>query len=70
MTYIIDRTLLASFLLLLAVSALAEVEPEQRKSFVITRTETPPEVDGRLDDPAWRDAVVGDDFHQPTPPSR
>ena len=67
MTSPLDRPALCGLLLLAGVPALAANEPQVRKSFVITRTETPPKVDGRLDDPAWRDAVVVDDFHQHTP---
>ena len=67
MTKIIDCTLLAGLFFLLAVATFAEDEAAERKGFVITRTDSPPKIDGRLDDPAWRDAVIVDDFHQNTP---
>ena len=67
MMKIIDRTILASLLFLPAVPTFAANEVEERKTFVITRTDSPPRIDGRLDDPVWRDAVVVDDFHQNTP---
>ena len=40
---------------------------EERKTFIISRTDSPPTIDGRLDDPAWMQATVVDDFHQNTP---
>lgn len=67
MTKIIDRTILVSLFFLLAVPTFAEDEAAERKGFVITRTNTPPKIDGRLDDPVWQDAVIVDDFHQNTP---
>jgi hypothetical protein len=39
----------------------------ERKSFQIYRTDSPPVIDGRLDDAAWEDAAFVDDFHQTAP---
>lgn len=36
--------------------------PDLRRRFTIIRTGKPPAINGRLDDPAWRDAVVLRDF--------
>ncbi|MDH3276115.1 MAG: carbohydrate binding family 9 domain-containing protein [Gammaproteobacteria bacterium] len=52
---------------LLAVPVFAANEAGERKIFSITRTDSPPTVDGRLDDPAWLHATIVDDFHQQTP---
>lgn len=38
-----------------------------RKSFTISRTDTPPIIDGRLDDAVWSTAAYVDDFHQTSP---
>lgn len=37
------------------------------KSIEAVRTENPPEIDGVLDDPAWKDAPLITDFHQVQP---
>ena len=58
---------LTGILLLCAPLALAVTDMDDRKSFVITRTESPPKIDGRLDDEAWLDAAIIDDFHQTDP---
>ena len=52
---------------LLSVSAFAADEPAMTKSTSIARTDTPPTVDGALDDDAWRQAVVVSDLHQLKP---
>jgi len=52
---------------LLSVSAFAAAEPAMTKSTSIARTDTPPTVDGALDDDAWRQAVVVSDLHQLKP---
>jgi len=36
--------------------------PDFNRRFQVTRTDTPPAVNGRLDDPAWRKAIVLKDF--------
>ncbi|MFG0329304.1 MAG: DUF5916 domain-containing protein [Phycisphaerales bacterium] len=46
---------------------LARLEPATRPEVVMIRTDAPPEIDGRLDDPAWDAAAVLDDFTQVTP---
>ncbi len=62
------RCLLAAVLLLYAGEALAVYTVNgQRKSFEIHRTESPPVIDGKLDDAVWRDAAIVDDFHQTVP---
>ena len=67
MTNIIGPTILVSHLLLPVTSAFAENQTGERKSFVITRTDSPPIIDGRLDDPVWLEATALDDLHQTTP---
>ena len=57
------RCLLAAVLLLFAGEAIAAYTVNgQRKSFEIYRTDSPPVIDGRLDDACWRDAEWTDDF--------
>ena len=58
---------LTGILLLCAPLALAVTDMDDRKSIVITRTESPPKIDGRLDDEVWLDAAIIDDFHQTDP---
>jgi hypothetical protein len=48
-------------------NALAADEPALTKSSLIARTDSPPTIDGVLDDPAWKSAVVIDDLHQIKP---
>ena len=45
----------------------AVVEGGREKSVSIVRTDTPPVIDGRLDDAAWRNAATIDDMHQLQP---
>ena len=54
---------------LTAVSALAMAAdaPDKRKQFEIWRTETPPVIDGRLNDRAWQRTSGISDFHQTRP---
>jgi hypothetical protein len=40
---------------------------QQSKSIQAIRTETPPTIDGILDDPAWQQAVIVTDLHEVTP---
>ncbi|MDJ0710187.1 MAG: sugar-binding protein [Woeseiaceae bacterium] len=62
------RCLLAAVLLLFAGEAIAAYTVDgQRKSFEIYRTDSPPVIDGRLDDPVWAVAAMVDDFHQTVP---
>jgi hypothetical protein len=62
------RLMVATTLLLLAVDAAAVFTMEgQRKSFEIRRTDSPPIIDGKLDDAVWTDAAWVDDFHQTAP---
>ncbi|MSP63192.1 MAG: hypothetical protein EXR72_23205 [Myxococcales bacterium] len=53
-----------SALLSSAVAAPASAEPPHLPA---TRTTKPPTIDGRLDDPAWREAAVTDRFTQKLP---
>jgi hypothetical protein len=59
--------LLTGNLMLAASTALAVTDMHDRKSFIIPRTESPPTIDGTLDDDVWRNAAVIDDFHQTDP---
>ena len=45
----------------------AEPEGDALKSVRMVRTDTPPVIDGRLDDAVWASAAVVDDFHQSQP---
>jgi hypothetical protein len=67
MTNSIEHQLFFILACLLAVPALAANEAGERKIFSIIRTDSPPTIDGRLDDPAWLQATIVDDFHQQTP---
>ena len=58
---------LLGVLLLVASTALAVTDIDERKSFVIPRADSPPIIDGTLDDDVWRNAAVIDDFHQTNP---
>jgi hypothetical protein len=52
----------------LAVNAQAQTNnPENLKEFRATRVDTPPVLDGRLDDEVWQRSDVIDDFHQIRP---
>jgi len=57
-------------LLGLQVPVFAVDDTDGLKTFVITRTDTPPIIDGRLDDPVWRRATIVKDFHQNQPQYR
>jgi len=54
-------------LALLWGNAMAADAPALTKSTSIARTDSPPTIDGVLDDPAWKGAVVIDDLHQIKP---
>ena len=45
----------------------AQVENGEAKSVRVVRIETPPVLDGRLDNPAWAQAVAVDDLHEVYP---
>ena len=45
----------------------AQVEDGGRKSVRAVRIDTPPVIDGRLDDPAWTQAIAVDDFYEVYP---
>ena len=62
------RLLFVSMLLLFTTEVAAGYSFNgERKSFQIYRTDSPPVIDGRLDDAAWEDAAFVDDFHQTAP---
>ena len=62
------RVVVACVLLLLAPYAHSVYEDDgMRKSFAISRTSSAPIIDGKLDDDAWRNATMVDDFHQTVP---
>ncbi len=64
----ITRISIAAFLLLLATPSVAAYTVNgERKSFEIHRTQSAPVIDGRLDDNAWKNASVVDDFQQTSP---
>jgi hypothetical protein len=49
------------------VLAFATTGSGDRKSFVITRTDTPPVIDGRIEYLEWAGATIVSDFHQTVP---
>ncbi len=59
--------LLIGILMLAVSTALAITDMNDRKSFIIPRAESPPKIDGTLDDDVWRNAAAIDDFHQIDP---
>jgi hypothetical protein len=62
------RLLIVAVLLLFAAEAVATYSANgERKSFEIRRTDSPPIIDGVLDDAVWEDAAFVDDFHQTAP---
>lgn len=62
------RVLATVALLLFATEAATSYTVDgERKSFEIFRTDSPPVIDGKLDDAVWQDAVSVDDFHQTAP---
>ncbi|NIL94466.1 MAG: hypothetical protein GTO71_08515 [Woeseiaceae bacterium] len=63
----IKKTSLVGLAGLLSAAVLAADEPAMDKSTSIARTNSPPIIDGVLDDPAWAQAVVVSDLHQVKP---
>ena len=62
------RLLVTAVLLLFASSASAAyAQNGERKSFNISRADTAPVIDGRLDDDVWKHATSIDDFHMTSP---
>ena len=57
----------ATFVGLLFLLTVRSLTAEEQKIFAISRTDSPPKIDGRLDDTVWRDAVVIDGLYQNTP---
>lgn len=54
-------------LLYCALAGHAAAAPPDAKAIRAVFVTTPPDVDGRLDDPAWKDAAVVDDLHMVSP---
>jgi len=64
----ITRLSVTAILLLLSAPSVAVYTVNgERKSFEIYRAQSAPVIDGRLDDDAWKNAAVVDDFHQTSP---
>ena len=61
---VVARATFVGLLFLLTFRSLTAEEPIV---FAISRTDSPPKIDGHLDDTVWRDAVVIDDLYQNTP---
>jgi len=62
------RILAAASMLLFAAEAAATFTINgERKSLEIYRTDTPPVIDGKLDDAVWQSTRSIDDFHQTSP---
>jgi hypothetical protein len=57
------RYIVIGALWLAAAAAMGQDGAEVRKSVAAVRVATPPVLDGKLDDPAWREAASRDDFH-------
>lgn len=53
-----------------AAAAAAATAAEPSRTITVSRAATAPVVDGRIDDPAWRDAAPISDFHQQRPDYR
>jgi hypothetical protein len=63
----LPHKLLACLLLCSASPSFAIGDADGMKAFEITRTDTPPTIDGKIDDAVWQDAMVVKDFHQIMP---
>jgi hypothetical protein len=62
------RILVAASMLLFAAEAAATFTMNgERKSLEIYRTDSPPLIDGKLDDVVWQNTASIDDFHQTSP---
>ncbi|MEX2122981.1 MAG: DUF5916 domain-containing protein [Woeseia sp.] len=48
-------------------AAHAQADPADAKSIAAVYTATPPTLDGRLDDPVWKNAAIVDDLHMVVP---
>ena len=67
MTRNFSHKLLACFLVCSASPSFAIGDADGMKTFEIRRTDTPPTIDGKIDDAVWQDAMVVQDFHQIMP---
>jgi hypothetical protein len=70
MTKNLIHKLLACFLVCSASPSFAVGDADGMKTFKIIRTDTPPTIDGKIDDPVWQHAMVVKDFHQIRPDYR
>ena len=62
------RIAVACGLLLFAAQVSAVyIQDGERKSFAISRADTAPIIDGKLNDDVWKTATTVDDFHQTAP---
>jgi hypothetical protein len=57
----------AALLLITSATSAAYLQNDERKSFDISRTDTAPIIDGKLDDEMWKYATAVDDFHMTSP---
>ena len=60
-------TLVCSLILALCTRVDAQQAGSERKSVEIVRTDTPPVIDGYIDEPGWSRAAVIEDLHQMSP---
>jgi hypothetical protein len=58
---------LATFVASFCAATASAQEGEAQKQAMARRTDTPPAIDGRLDDAVWQDATIIEDLHQVTP---
>ncbi len=58
---------MCSLILALCTRVDAQQAGSERKSVEIVRTDTPPVIDGHIDEPVWSRAAVIEDLHQMTP---
>ena len=67
-THVLIKSRLIGFLLLASAGAGAQeeqiIDTSIVKQFQVTRVETPPVIDGVLDDEVWQQAELITDFHQ------
>jgi hypothetical protein len=64
---LLSRLALLTGLMAATVAASVPAVPPPRPQLAVHATGTPPQIDGVLDDPAWRDAAHSDAFRQVSP---
>lgn len=67
MTLTVRILVVVSLLLFAAEAAGTYTVNGERKSFEIYRTDSPPVIDGKLNDAVWQNTTSVDDFHQTSP---